>query len=211
MQGCRHHVYAPLQKSCSLGRRTSSHPRRRRWRTFKVTPSGMPWTYVSETPRNKVDMVLRCVRRAPALDGRACRAPRSPRCHRASARPCRDDCLGAPAVDAGGSDDLGRFVCHVSNRRGNPTLTFLEGGGPCIHTCRAESMHRYRPPCPACGGRCALKGLRPMRAGHAPGSPRCLRVYVRPRPRPRDDRRPRPRPDPTARRARFVLHAPAGG
>ena len=142
LQGCRHHVYAPLRKSCSLGRRTSSYLRRRRWRTFKVTPSGMPWTYVLETPRNKVDIVLRCVRRAPALDGRACRAPRSPRCHRASARPCRVNCLCASAVDAGGSDDLGRFVCHVSNRRGNPTLTFLEGGGPCIHTCRAESMHR---------------------------------------------------------------------
>ena len=99
LQGCRHHVYAPLRKSFSLGRRTSSYLRRRRWRTFKVTPSGMPWTYVAETPRNKVDTVLRCVRRAPALDGRACRAPRSPRCHRASARPCRDDCLGAPAVD----------------------------------------------------------------------------------------------------------------
>ena len=119
----------------------------------------------------------------------------------------------ASAVDAGGVPTMIWPVQHVSNRRGNPTLTsfsFREGGGPCIHTCRAESMHRYRPPCPACGGRCALKGLRPMRAGHAPGSPRCLRVYVRPRSRPRDDRRPRPRPDPTARRARFVLHAPAG-
>ena len=51
----------------------------------------------------------------------------------------------ASAVDAGGVPTVVWPVRHVSNRRGNPTLTFLEGGGPCIHTCRAESMRRWAP------------------------------------------------------------------
>ena len=50
LQGCRHHIYAPLQKSVSLGLRASSYLRRRWWRTFKVNPSGMPRSYVAETP-----------------------------------------------------------------------------------------------------------------------------------------------------------------
>ena len=54
----------------------------------------------------------------------------------------------ASAVDAGGVLTMIWPVRHVSNRRGNPTLTsfsFREGGGPCIHTCRVESMRRWAP------------------------------------------------------------------
>ena len=96
-------IYAPLRKSVSLGRRASNLLRQRWWRTFKVNPLEMPWAYVAETPRNGVDTMLRCVRRAPTLDGRACRVPRSPRCHRASARPSRDDCSEHPPLTPGGA------------------------------------------------------------------------------------------------------------
>ena len=178
MQGCRHHVYAPQQKSFSLGRRTSSHPQRRRCRTFKVSPSEMPWAYV-------------------------CRVPRSPRCHRARAQSCRGECLVHPPLTLG----RWRPGPAVSNRRGNPTLTSLRGEVR-VSTLVGTRRFTDGSPRPACGGRCAPKDLPPKCAGHSPGSLKCLRAYVRPRPRPRDDRRPRPRPDPTARRGVPLRMAP---